>query len=158
MLFQAVTSTANQCGSAIWLPGTSLTLLKSEMFLNVVERLVNSQLSKLPSFLVKHPGLVILALWLPNMLVLLLLLKISVLGSSLPKEDSIPSRKTKTCQHVELPVARGKAEIHTLPHRGNRIMAACRLDLEPENHESGQGSQTSSTTSSCQHVCFIEFG
>lgn len=108
-----------------------------------VERLVNSQLSKLPSFLVKHPGL--------NSGFMITQYACAALASenkvlSHPASvDSIPS-----CENQEDFVsmgtiaARKAGEILKNARRivATEILAACQaLDLKPENHELGKGTK-----------------
>ena len=112
-----------------------------------VERLVNSQLSKLPSFLVKHPGLN--SGFMIN--------KILAHPASV---DSIPS-----CENQEdfvsmgTTAARKAAEILKNSRRivATEIMAACQaLDLKPENHELGKGTKPAYELIR-QKLNFIEF-
>ncbi|WP_159564247.1 histidine ammonia-lyase [Streptococcus halichoeri] len=108
-----------------------------------VERLVNSQLSHLPSFLVKHPGL--------NSGFMITQYACAALASENKilahpaSVDSIPS-----CENQEdfvsmgTTAARKAGQILQNARRivATEIMAACQaLDLKPENHRLGKGTQ-----------------
>ncbi|KXT74382.1 Histidine ammonia-lyase [Streptococcus sp. DD10] len=123
-----------------------------------VERLVNSQLSKLPSFLVKHPGL--------NSGFMITQYACAALASENKvlahpaSVDSIPS-----CENQEDFVsmgtiaARKAAEILQNSRRivATEIMAACQaLDLKPENHALGKGTKPAYEKVRAA-VSFIEF-
>ncbi|MTB64952.1 histidine ammonia-lyase [Streptococcus sp. zg-86] len=123
-----------------------------------VERLVNHQLSKLPSFLVKHPGL--------NSGFMITQYACAALASenkvlSHPASvDSIPS-----CENQEDFVsmgtiaARKAGEVLKNSRRivATEILAACQaLDLKPENHALGKGTQPAYDVFR-KSVKFIEF-
>ena len=123
-----------------------------------VERLVNSQLSKLPSFLVKHPGLNS-GFMITQYACASLASENKVLAHP-ASVDSIPS-----CENQEdfvsmgTTAARKAAEILKNSRRivATEIMAACQaLDLKPENHELGKGTKLAYDLFR-QHVRFIEF-
>ena len=105
-----------------------------------VERLVNSQLSKLPSFLVKHPGL--------NSGFMITQYACASLASE--NKDFVSMGTT---------AARKAAEILKNSRRivATEIMAACQaLDLKPENHELGKGTKPAYELIR-QKLNFIEF-
>jgi len=123
-----------------------------------VERLVNSQLSKLPSFLVKHPGLN--SGFMITQYACASLASENKILSHPASVDSIPS-----CENQEdfvsmgTTAARKAAEILKNSRRivATEIMAACQaLDLKPENHELGKGTKPAYDLIR-NKVSFIEF-
>ena len=123
-----------------------------------VERLVNSQLSKLPSFLVKHPGLN--SGFMITQYACASLASENKILAHPASVDSIPS-----CENQEdfvsmgTTAARKAAEILKNSRRivATEIMAACQaLDLKPENHELGKGTKPAYELIR-QKLNFIEF-
>ncbi|AGY38787.1 histidine ammonia-lyase [Streptococcus ilei] len=123
-----------------------------------VERLVNSQLSKLPSFLVKHPGLN--SGFMITQYACASLASENKILSHPASVDSIPS-----CENQEdfvsmgTTAARKAAEILKNSRRivATEIMAACQaLDIKPENHELGKGTKPAYDMIRSK-VAFIEF-
>ena len=123
-----------------------------------LERLVNSQLSKLPSFLVKHPGLN--SGFMITQYACASLASENKILSHPASVDSIPS-----CENQEdfvsmgTTAARKAAEILKNSRRivATEIMAACQaLDLKPENHELGKGTKPAYDMIRSK-VAFIEF-
>ncbi|WP_159549353.1 histidine ammonia-lyase [Streptococcus halichoeri] len=108
-----------------------------------VERLVNSQLSHLPSFLVKHPGLN--SGFMITQYACASLASENKILAHPASVDSIPS-----CENQEdfvsmgTTAARKAGQILQNARRivATEIMAACQaLDLKPENHRLGKGTQ-----------------
>ena len=122
-----------------------------------VERLVNSQLSKLPSFLVKHPGLN--SGFMITQYACASLASENKILAHPASVDSIPS-----CENQEdfvsmgTTAARKAAEI--LKTRvASLLLKSCSLptlDLKPENHELGKGTKPAYELIR-QKLNFIEF-
>lgn len=123
-----------------------------------VERLVNHQLSKLPSFLVKHPGLN--SGFMITQYACASLASENKILAHPASVDSIPS-----CENQEdfvsmgTTAARKAKEILVNSRRivATEIMAACQaLDLKPDNHDLGKGTKPAYDVFR-KYVNFIEF-